>query len=72
MSTEPKITHKETPTVRFTTRWHLCLLSALLLGHLPASLAAVSLPFNLVPAFITLAPIPWHPPSASGWRNTEP
>ncbi len=41
----------------FTTRWHQCLLSALLLGHLPASLAAVSLPFNLVPAFITLAPM---------------
>lgn len=47
--------------MRFTTRWHLCLLSALLLGHLPASLAAVSLPFNLVPAFITLAPIPLAP-----------
>ncbi len=43
-------------------RWHLCLLSALLLGHAPASQAAVSLPFNLVPAFITLAPMPLASP----------
>ena len=61
MYTEPKITHKETPTVRFTIRWHQCLLSMLLLGHLPASLAAVSLPFNLVPAFIALSPMTLAP-----------
>ncbi|CRM52359.1 multi-sensor hybrid histidine kinase [Pseudomonas brenneri] len=47
--------------MRFTIRWHQCLLSMLLLGHLPASLAAVSLPFNLVPAFIALSPMTLAP-----------
>ncbi len=36
-------------------RWLVCLL---LFGHLSASLAAVSLPFKLVPAFTPLAPLP--------------
>lgn len=45
----------------FTTRWRQCLLSLLLLGQLPVSLAAVSLPFNLVPAFITLPPMTLAP-----------
>lgn len=47
--------------MQFTTRWRQCLLSLLLLGQLPLSLAAVSLPFNLVPAFITLPPMTLAP-----------
>lgn len=41
--------------------WRLWLTCVLVLGHLPMSLAAVSLPFKLVPAFIQLEPLPLAP-----------
>lgn len=39
-------------------QWIARLVCALLLAQVPASLAAVSLPFKLVPAFIALEPLP--------------
>ncbi|WP_350613670.1 transporter substrate-binding domain-containing protein [Pseudomonas sp. HY7a-MNA-CIBAN-0227] len=44
-----------------STRGYVWLVCVLLLGHGPASLAAVSLPFKLVPAFIPLEPLPLTP-----------
>lgn len=42
-------------------QWTVRLACVLLLGQVPAGLAAVSLPFKLVPAFIELEPMPWAP-----------
>ncbi|NVZ72559.1 transporter substrate-binding domain-containing protein [Pseudomonas costantinii] len=42
----------------FSTRWSVWLACVLILAHGSPSLAAVSLPFKLVPAFIPLAPMP--------------
>ncbi|QJI27538.1 transporter substrate-binding domain-containing protein [Pseudomonas sp. ADAK18] len=44
-----------------STRWRLWLMCVLWLCHAPSSLAAVSLPFKLVPAFIPLASMPLAP-----------
>lgn len=47
--------------MRVLIQWTVRLACVLLLGYLPTSMAAVSLPFKLVPAFIPLEPLPQAP-----------
>ncbi len=52
-------------------QWTVRLACVLLLGHVPISLAAVSLPFKLVPAFIPLGPLPLTP-AQQQWLTAHP